>query len=72
MGVVGHDDAAEEDGHDPREVEPLRKEVGTKRKQEPHGKLQRVVLSEIHKLQKLRENRKLRPLKIYQIRSIKY
>ena len=63
MGVVGHDNAAKEDGHDPREVEPLCKEVGTKRKQEPHRKLQRVVLSEIHKLQKLKEGRKSKTIK---------
>ena len=55
MGVVGHDDATEEDGHDAREMEALRQEVGAESKQEPHGKLQGVVLTKVNKLEKLEE-----------------
>lgn len=55
MGVVGHDDATKEHGHYPGEMETLSKEVRTESKQEPHGKFQRVVLTEIDKLEKLEE-----------------
>ena len=53
MGVMGHDDATEEDGHDAREMKALCQEVGAESKQEPHGKLQRVVLTKVNKLEKL-------------------
>ena len=53
MGVVGHDNTTEEDGHDARQLETLRQEVGTKCKQEPHGKLKGVVLPEVDVLEKL-------------------
>ena len=57
MSVVGHDNATEENGHDAREMETLCQEVGAKRKQEPHGKLKRVVLTKVHKLEKLEEGK---------------
>ncbi len=55
VGVVRHDDAAEEDRHDPGQLQTLGKEVRTKRKQHPHGKLQGVDTAKVHKLQKLVE-----------------
>ena len=48
-----HDYATEEDGHDAREMETFSQEVGAKSKQEPHGKLERVVLAKVDKLEKL-------------------
>ena len=39
VGVVRHDYATEENGHDPRELETFSEKVRTKGKEKPHGKL---------------------------------
>ena len=53
MGIVRHDNATEQDGHDAREMDALCKEVRTKGKDNPHGKLQGVDSTKVHILQKL-------------------
>ncbi len=53
MSVVGHDNATEQHRHYARQLETLCQEVRTKRKEEPHGKLQRMVLAKVNKLKEL-------------------
>lgn len=43
MGVVGHDDAAKEDGHDARQMEAFREGIGQVSEAEHHAELQRWV-----------------------------
>lgn len=56
-GVLGHGDAAEQDGHDSREIEGFGESVGNVGEDEKKGELERRRLAEIHVFEELRELR---------------
>ena len=51
MGVVGHDEAAEQDGHDPTEVDPLGQGVRGVDEAQHEGELQAGVGVQVDVLQ---------------------